>query len=186
MQSTKFVPGLPFPDISVSELSGKMLSLADIVQPGNWKLIIFYRGLHCPLCISYLKELESMQKAFAESGVENMAVSADSAEKAQTLVDEHGLTLKLGFGLSVPQMKQLGLYISDPTGPRETDRPFCEPGLFVLNADRLVQIIDISNAPFARPELSKIKGALDYIRLPEDKRHDPHGAIYPIRGRHGV
>jgi len=186
MQTTKFTPGTICPDISAFGLSGQMLSLPYIATPGNWKLIIFYRGLHCPMCANYIKELDAMQKEFAISNVEIMAICADPIEKAQEFADKHSLTLNLGYGLSVPQIQQLGLYISDPASPRETDRPFCEPGLFVLNADSLVQILDISNAPFARPELSKIKRSLDYIRLPESQRHDPYGANYPIRGRHGA
>ncbi len=58
--------------------------------------------------------------------------------------------------------------------------------MFVLNSEARVHIVDISNAPFARPDIEQMKGALDYIRLPEEQRHDPCGANYPIRGRHGM
>ena len=35
---------------------------------------------------------------------------------------------------TVEQMQQLGVYISHPRSPQETDHPFAEPGLFVINA----------------------------------------------------
>ena len=35
------------------------------------------------------------------------------------------------------QMLALGLYVSEPRSEEETDRPFAEPGVFVINADGL-------------------------------------------------
>ncbi len=61
-----------------------------------------------------------------------------------------------------------------PATRTETDRPFAEPGLFVINADERIQIIDISNAPFARPDLQGIANGINFIR----------GNDYPVRGTH--
>jgi len=184
MRGHKFTPGVPCPDIQVSLLAGGMHTISRVAAPGNWKLIVFYRGLHCPFCVSYVKELDGMSKAFLQSNVEVLAISGDPKEKASILAAEHDLSMDIGFDLTTVQMDQMGLYISDAANAHETDRPFCEPGLFVLNAEGLVHIISIANAPFARPDLSKIKQSLDYIRLPEDQRHDYYGARYPIRGTH--
>jgi len=173
------------PEIVLAGLGDERIDLSEIKTPGNWKLIIFYRGIHCPLCIKYLKQLETLQEAFTSSNVEILAVSGDSQEKAARMAQQHSFTFPLAFDFSVEQMFQLGLYASDPTSLKETDRPFCEPGMFILNAEANLQIIDISNAPFARPDIETMKGALNYIRLPEEKRTDPHGGNYPIRGRHG-
>ena len=41
----------------------------------------------------------------------------------------------------------------EPRNIRETDQPFPEPALFLLNPDGEVVIIDYSNSPFARPDL---------------------------------
>ncbi len=70
-------------------------------------------------------------------------------------------------------MRELGLYVSDPRSPQETDRPFAEPGLFVINTAGLVQIVDISNAPFARPELKSLLQGIRFVMAKD----------YPIRGR---
>jgi hypothetical protein len=77
-----------------------------------------------------------------------------------------------GYDLSVEQMYRLGLYVSAPRSAEETDRPFSEPGVFVLNPQGQVQIVDVSNAPFARPDL---KALLKGVRFVMDKE-------YPIRG----
>ena len=71
-------------------------------------------------------------------------------------------------------MQRLGLYISDPRSPEETDQPFAEPGLFVINPAGNLQIVDISNAPFSRPDLDGILGGLTFIQQKD----------YPIRGTH--
>ena len=49
---------------------------------------------------------------------------------------------------------------------------FPEPGLFVTNPDGNVQIVDISNAPFSRPELAGILRGIGIIQERD----------YPIRG----
>ena len=80
----------------------------------------------------------------------------------------------MGYDLSIAQMQSLGLYISDPRSPKETDRPFAEPGLFVINADGMIQMVDVSNAPFLRPDLQSVLNGITFIR-----KND-----YPIRGTH--
>jgi hypothetical protein len=106
------------------------------------------------------------------AGITTVAVSADTKEKAAADVGEFGWTFPVGYGLTVDQMRTLGLYISEPRSPQETDRPFAEPGLFVVNPAGQIQIIDISNAPFARPDLALI---FNGIKFAIDKN-------YPIRG----
>lgn len=64
-----------------------------------------------------------------------------------------GWAFPVGYDLTPDEMRQLGLFVSDPGSPEETDRPFSDPGLFVLNPPGQLQIVDISNAPFARPDL---------------------------------
>lgn len=53
---------------------------------------------------------------------------------------------ELRLGTPVDQMHSPGLYVSEPRSEEETDRPFAEPGVFVINADGLLQVVDISNA----------------------------------------
>jgi hypothetical protein len=84
------------------------------------------------------------------------------------------LSFPLAYDLSIAQMQTLGLYISHPKSPEETDRPFAEPGIYVINEKGQVQVTDISNAPFARPDLATLIGGLGFIRNPENN--------YPIRG----
>tara|TARA_Y100001978_G_C23441337_1_gene313161 strand:- start:59 stop:310 length:252 start_codon:yes stop_codon:yes gene_type:complete len=78
-------------------------------------------------------------------------ISGGTAEKTKIFAREVGLNLPIAYDLSIQQMRQLGLYISEPR-PNETDRPFPETGLFVFNEKDQPHIVEISNAPFIRPE----------------------------------
>ena len=66
-------------------------------------------------------------------------------------------------------MRTLGLYISEPRSAQETDRPFAEPGLFVINPDNNAQVVDVSNASYSRPDLATLLGGIKFAienRLP--------------------
>lgn len=60
-------------------------------------------------------------------------------------------------------MQTLGLYISNPRSAQETEHPFAEPGLFVVNEKGQVQVVDISNGPFVRPELGVLLSRFIFI-----------------------
>jgi hypothetical protein len=117
-----------------------------------------------------------MLSDFNAIDVDVVAVSADPLEKAKAEVDEIGYNGVGGVDLSIAQMHDLGLFVSDPRSPEETDRPFAEPAAFVVRGDGALQIVDISNAPFARPALKGLLDGLTFIR-----KND-----YPVRGTHGV
>ena len=169
---TVLAAGSAFPSITVPKAGGGTLSLGTADGAGNWRMVIVYRGKHCPLCAKYFKQLEGMKDRFADLGVEIVAVSADPEGKANAFVEDTGTSVAMGYDMTLAQMAELGLYVSDPRSPQETDRPFAEPGLFVLNGDGDVQILDVSNAPFARPDLEVLAGGIKFVR--------ENG--YPIRG----
>ncbi len=169
MNSTKLPAGAAFPDISWPTVGGERLDLSKVE---GWRLLVVYRGQHCPLCKGYLKTLNELASAFGEAKISVAALSADPHEKAQADVEKFGWTFPVGYGLTTTQMGELGLYISSPRSAAETDHLFSEPGLFVINPQGLTQIIDISNAPFVRPDLKALLGGLQFVI--------PNG--YPIRG----
>lgn len=169
----KLPAGERFPAISVPRLHGGELQLGMPVDDHDWQMVVVYRGKHCPICKSYLAELERTASDFAQAGIGVIAISCDPEDRASAFAKDIGITFPVGYDLSVDQMKALGLYISEPRSEKETDRPFAEPGVFVINADGLLQIVDISNAPFARPDLVGLAKGLKFIRDND----------YPIRGR---
>jgi peroxiredoxin len=172
----KLHAGVKFPEIDVTMLNGEVKSLGTPENGHDWKMVVVYRGKHCPKCTQYLTQLESIKESFAKVGVDIIAISGDSKEQLDAHLEELDINFPIAYGLTVEQMHTLGLYISDPRSEKETDHPFAEPGLFVINAEGDIQILDISNAPFARPDLEVLAGGLAFIRNPENN--------YPIRGMH--
>jgi peroxiredoxin len=170
MQTLK--SGEAFPQQEVPQLGGGTLTLGAPGRGQDWQLVVVYRGLHCPLCKTYLGKLEELKERFHGLGVDVVTVSGDPEDKARAMADEIGLTVPVGHGLSIEQMRTLGLYISEPRGPQETDQPFPEPAAFVINGEGRLQIVDISNAPFARPDLESLAGGLEFVRAND----------YPVRG----
>ncbi len=168
----KLAAGAIFPEMTLALVGGGDVRLGG---KGKWQAVVVYRGRHCPLCKKYLKTLDGLKEDFEAAGVDLVAVSADPREKAEADVAGEGWRFPVGYGLTVEQMRALGLYISDPRSPQETDRRFSEPGLFVINDEGRVQIVDVSNAPFARPDLNALLGGIRFVR---EKG-------YPIRGMGG-
>jgi peroxiredoxin len=169
MQSSKMAAGAVFPAMSWPVVDGGVINPS---ADEGWRILIVYRGKHCPLCKTYLNTLYELLPEFRAIGVSVYALSADTQAKALADVEEHGWKLQVGYDLTPDQMRQLGLYVSNPRSPEETDRQFAEPGLFVINPAGRTQIIDISNAPFVRPELGGLLFALKYLTAND----------YPIRG----
>ncbi len=167
--SEKLQAGSMLPTISLPKVGGGELQIGGT---GGWKMLVVYRGKHCPICRSYLKTLGGLLEQFQQAGTEVMVVSADPKEKAEAEAGDEGWRFPVGYDLSQDQMRALCLYISEPRSPQETDRPFPEPALFITNPEGKLQIIDVSNAPFARPELNSVLSGLKFVQ----EKH------YPIRG----
>jgi len=88
-------------------------------------------------------------------------------------MEQLDVTFPLAYGVTVEQMYNLGLYIRSP---QEMDHAFAEPAVFVVNSEGQIQVIDISNIPFVRPELQALVNGLGWIRNPENN--------YLVRGMH--
>lgn len=172
MKSSKFKAGDAFPEITLPKVGGGELTLGKPLHGHDWQMVVVYRGKHCPLCSKYLTQLEQLKENFFATGVDIVAVSADGETKAKAHVSDMGLSFPVAYDLSIEQMQSLGLYISHPRSPQETDKPFAEPGIYVINEKSQVQVTDISNAPFARPDLESLGSGISFIR----------GHEYPIRG----
>lgn len=172
MATKKLSSGSRLPVFILPLVGGGIATLGQSLKKGNWQLVFVYRGLHCPVCKQYLTKLESLHSKFLATRAEILAISGDPQGKAKKMVTSAGLTFPVAYGLSIEQMKELGLYISHPRSPQETDQPFAEPGMFAVNADGKVQLIDISNTPFNRSDLEELVDTVEWIQAND----------YPIRG----
>jgi peroxiredoxin len=158
------------PPLEVALLAGGTYVLSE-QRPARFSLVVFFRGLHCPVCSSQLRELERSLEELERRGVEAVAVSGETRERTQELHDAWRLErLPLGYGLTEEQMRAWGLFVSRGIG----DEPalFNEPGLFLISPDGTVFYESLLSMPVGRPRLSDLLGGIDYWV--------EHG--YPARG----
>ena len=121
----------------------------------RWMMLFVYRGKHCPRCKRFLNKLNAALASWEEV-VDVVVISADTKEKAAADKDEFGWNFTLGYGLTEPQMRALGLYVSAPLSEAETTTIFAEPGAFGIRPDGSLMLVDISNGPAARPDLEEL------------------------------
>ncbi len=174
MKTNKLHAGADFPSLPVN---GQDDSVVDISKPtgdADWQMVVVYRGRHCPMCTKFLNSLAGFRQRLLDIGIGIAAVSGDSKAQLEDHLTRLDVNFPLFYGLTLEQMQDLGLYVSVPRSEQETDHNFPEPGLFVINGDGQLQVVDLSNNPFARPDLEIFVSGLEWIRNPENN--------YPIRG----
>jgi len=162
--SHKLESGGPLPTLHLPVVDGEKVTLGKAQTPGNWQVVIVYRGIHCPLCNKYLKRLEELYSGFTKAGAEVVAVSGDPLAKAEAIVKNNQLTFPVAYDLSVEQMQTLGLYITEPREDDDTDQRFAEPATFGINPDGKLQLIEISNTPFNRADLVELLDTVEWIQ----------------------
>lgn len=170
------------PDLDVATLSGDRFVLSE--EPSERGTVVcFYRGLHCPICATYLSELEKLTPAFAERGVGTIAISSDGEDRAKAMADKIGAkNLRIGYDLSLGKAREWGLYISTSRGKTsigiEEPALFSEPGLFLVSPDRTLYYGSVQTMPFVRPHFSELVGALDFaIKNAYPARGEYAGAV---------
>lgn len=172
------VPRQKAPELAVKTLDHGRFDLA-AEKPERLTLVCFYRGLHCPVCANYLKELERLTPAFAERGVGTIAISSDGEERARQMAEKiKANDLRIGYGLALTAAREWGLYTSESRGKSSIniDEPpiFSEPGVFLIRPDQTIYYLSIQSMPFVRPNFAEMVQAIDYIIKNE----------YPARGEY--
>lgn len=156
-------PRLPAPELSVPIAGGGTWSLTS-ESPKAFTMIVFYRGLHCPVCKGYLADLERKLDRFTEQGISVVAISMDNEMCAADAKKAWGLDrLTVGYGLSIEKAREWGLYISKSI---KDDEPatFSEPGLFLIDPDACLYYIAVNSMPFGRPAFGNMLTAIEFVR----------------------
>jgi peroxiredoxin len=172
------MPRQKTPDLKLPTLDHGAFDLSDDGSERG-TVVCFYRGLHCPICATYLTELEKRTADFAERGVKTVAVSTDTEERARGMADGiKAKDLRIAYGLSLQAAKDWGLYISTSRGKTsigiEEPALFAEPGLFMVTPQQTLYYGSVQTMPFVRPHFSELVSALDFA-IAKD---------YPARGEY--
>ncbi len=159
---TRPTPKHKAPELSFPLLGGNQWNI-DEQSPENFTLLVFYRGLHCPICKKYLQQLEALLPDFKERGVDVVAVSMDSEKRARLSRKDWGLqNLALGYQMDLETAKSWGLYISAAVKDGEP-AIFSEPGLFLVDRNNDIYYAAMNSNPWGRPYLATFVKAVDYI-----------------------
>ena len=169
----KKVPGLTVPTID----HGTFDLTTETSERGT--VVCFFRGVHCPICATYLKELERLTPDFAERGVATVAISSDGEERAQDMAEKiSAKDLRIAYDLGLDTARAWGLYISTSRGKTsigiEEPALFAEPGLFMVTPQQTLYYGSVQTMPFVRPHFSELVSALDFA-IAKD---------YPARGEY--
>jgi peroxiredoxin len=145
----------------------------------RFDLLVFYRGLHCPICAKYLIELERLGEEFQKRGVRIIAISSDEISRGQAMADKvQARLIEFAYGLDLGMARQWGLYISASKGKTsiglEEPALFSEPGVFLIKPDQTLYYGSTQTMPFARPSFSDLLAAVDFA-IQKD---------YPARGEY--
>lgn len=172
------LPRQAVPPLDVATLDGERFVLG-VSPPLTFDMIVFYRGLHCPLCAKYLAELDRLVPDFEQRGVRPIAISSDGEERAREMANKVGAQrLRFGHGLPLSVARQWGLNISTSRGKTsigiEEPPLFSEPGLFLVRTDRTLYWASTQTMPFARPHFDEILAAIAFVQ-----KND-----YPARGEY--
>ncbi|WP_426999213.1 redoxin domain-containing protein [Pseudarthrobacter sp. N5] len=140
---------------------------------GRFRLVVFFRGLHCPICRKQLSEIDRRLEDLHAAGIgQVVAVSMETAERSAEIVAKwHLENLPVAYGLSEGSARSWGLNLSRAIKDGEPEL-FNEPGIFVLDEDGTLFWSSTATMPFGRPGLDDIIAGLRYVR-----EHD-----YPARG----
>jgi peroxiredoxin len=178
MTPQALLPRYPVPTLNVPLVDGGRFVLG--ASPGEkFDLIVFYRGLHCPICAKYLIELERLAPEFAQRGVNIIALSSDEQSRGAEMAQKvQAKVVKFGYGLPLRSARQWGLYISTSRGKTSIgiDEPtlFSEPGVFIVRPDSTLYYSSVQTMPFARPQFQDLLSAIDFA-ISKD---------YPARGEY--
>lgn len=169
------LPTQPAPDLGLDLVGGgstdelKLGTGAD----GRFSLVVFYRGLHCPICRKQLAEIDKRGMDLRKAGIGRVvAVSMETPERSARIVDEwHLAKLPVASGLSEEAARSWGLNLSRAIKDGEPDL-FNEPGVFILDEDGTLFWSSTATMPFGRPSLDDVIAGVRYAQ-----DHD-----YPARG----
>lgn len=173
---TPLIPRQPAPSLELPTVGGETWRLAD-QNPAHFTMVVFYRGLHCPICSMYLADLNEKAAAFADRGVSILTASSDVEDRAAEARAKWKLDrLTVGYDLALDKAREWGLFVSSGRGMTsagvEEPALFSEPGLFMVRPDGTLYFGAVQTMPFARPGFGDILKAVDFV-IEKD---------YPARG----
>jgi len=173
----RVIPGDTIPAIDARLAGGGKWTLAG-EKADKLALLAFYRGIFCPICRSWVADLDRLVPEFEKRGVSVIALSCDRKEGAEKAVKDWDLKkLRVGYKLDVEDARRAGLYISEgrginPATGQKEPMLFAEPALLLVRPEGELYAAWIQSTPYARVHIAEILTAVDNFvakNLPEPR-----------------
>jgi len=155
--------GQPFPDFSLSDATGKQVSMKELLSIGPL-LISFYRGEWCPYCNLALKALQDSLPAIKAKGVMLVAISPELPNQSLTMQEKNKLQFPVLSDVGNSLARKLGILFQQP----DTILPIMKAygvDLQARNGD------DSYVVPFPASYLIDSRGMIRYAFLDPDYTH---------------
>ena len=148
-------PGDKAPDFTIKDLEDKPHRLYDYLN-GQKAVLLFYRGEWCPVCNLQLHSLQEKLAEFQKINAQILAVSTDTPENSQKLIDKHDLGFSVLAGLSRETVEAYDLFFNEEKG-------YAEPAVFILRPDATVAYASLQSGPVGRPSNDNLLRIVSHI-----------------------
>ena len=99
--SEKLTPDTQVPNLKLPLIGGGTFDLAK-ETPENFTMVVFYRGLHCPVCKNYLGNLAALLSEYEAAGFNVVVASMNDADLAEKAAKEWELgNLRVAHSVSI-------------------------------------------------------------------------------------
>lgn len=87
--------GDSIPEIQLTNATGKLINVQDILSKGKKLVIAFYRGGWCPYCNLELRALQQYLPQFEEKGAELIAISPETPDNSLSTTEKNQLSFEV-------------------------------------------------------------------------------------------
>jgi peroxiredoxin len=153
--SNLLTPGDTFPALELTRPGGETLALP---LPGEFTVVLFYRGSWCPYCNAQLRAFQRAGDKLAELGARVVALSIDDEATTQGTIDKHGLTFPVGHSADARAIaKATGALVNPEAG-------YIESTGIVVGPDGTVLVSVYSTNAIGRLTPDDVVGFIRYVR----------------------
>ena len=153
--SNLLTSGDAFPALTLDRPGGDALALP---LPGEYTVVLFYRGGWCPYCNAQLRAFQRAEDKLAEVGARVVALSIDDEASTQATIDKHGLSFPVGHSADARAMAAATGALVNPDGG------YVESTGFVVGPDGRVLVSVYSTNAIGRLVPDDVIGFIRYVR----------------------
>ncbi|KAI9340521.1 thioredoxin-like protein [Obelidium mucronatum] len=168
LRHQSLLPGQQFPLVTASLVGSadKQPLFTPNNENGESTLIVIYRGAFCPYCAKQIKHLQETFEKLKSAKINLIVASCRLATRSRKIRSRYGyFRFPVAYGLGIEEMRELGVYVSNPTHYIEQEHVFSEPAWFLVEPDGAIKYLEYASAPFGgRVDADLLVGIYSWAR----------------------